>query len=82
MEPTMQLCWKSIRPEENRYRYYSLTVDRDLWGELCLVRRWGRIWSGSREVYAWPETEAEVDRIVRETHLSRSRHGYRLIRGQ
>ena len=75
------LCWKSIRPRENRYRYYSLSIGPDLWGRPCVIRRWGRIWGGAREKYTWTETEAELDRIVGETHLNRLRHGYRLVRG-
>ena len=61
----MQLLWESIKPEENRYRFYSLSVGPDLWGDPCLVSRWGRLWeSSSREAFNWPEAEAEVQIIM------------------
>ena len=73
--------WKSIRPEENRYRFYSLSVQRDLWGKWGVVRCWGRIGGGSKERYLWPEREEEVQDIFRAVHQSRLRHGYTLVRG-
>ncbi len=78
----MQLLWESVKPEENRYRFYSLSIGPDLWGEPCLVSRWGRLWgSPSREAFNWPEAEGEVQVIVQATHRNRLRHGYRLVKG-
>jgi predicted DNA-binding WGR domain protein len=75
----IRLCWKSIRPEENRYRFYSLSVQQDLWGRPCVILRWGRIWGGSREKLVWIKTTEELKRLVAETHVNRSRHGYTLV---
>ena len=30
-------------PEEGRARYYSLMIERDLFGTIRLVRNWGRL---------------------------------------
>ena len=40
-----KLTWQSIDPAANRYRCFVLRVDEDLWGNPCVVRRWGRIGS-------------------------------------
>ncbi|MGV1867481.1 WGR domain-containing protein [Rhizobium sp. VS19-DR96] len=24
--------------------YYSMSIEANLFGEVCLIRRWGRIW--------------------------------------
>ncbi|HED03783.1 MAG TPA: hypothetical protein ENI60_03330 [Candidatus Fraserbacteria bacterium] len=73
------LRWQSIHPEENRYRCYSLSVGPDLWGQPCVIRRWGRLWGGASEQFTWVSSEDELLDLIRETQLSRSRHGYRLI---
>lgn len=76
-----QLSWHSIRPEENRYRYYSLIIGPDLWGQQCIIRRWGRIWGGNREKFIWVDEEPQITDIIRETNTNRLRHGYRLRKG-
>ncbi|PTD94918.1 hypothetical protein C9439_00035, partial [archaeon SCG-AAA382B04] len=35
--------WRSVKPEENRFRFYSISLGKDLWGDEVLVKRWGRI---------------------------------------
>ena len=32
-----------IRPEQNEWRFYRLELWPDLFGQVCLVREWGRI---------------------------------------
>ena len=34
---------QSIDPTRNRFRFYSLHFDRDLWGQRMLIRQYGRI---------------------------------------
>ena len=34
---------RSIDPSRNRFRFYSLRLDRDLWDQRMLIRRYGRI---------------------------------------
>ena len=80
----MRYCWRSINPERNRYRFYVLEVCRDLWGELCLIRRWGRLGASSswtREKHTWIQSESkeELKRAIRSITLARERHGYRRL---
>ena len=77
------LCWKSVRPQENRHRYYCLSVEPDLWGRLGVVSRWGRLWSGqSMERISYCKTRAELSALVTATHVNRLRHGYDLTSGE
>jgi len=73
--------WRSVRPEENRFRFYSLSLGEDLWGEEVLVKRWGRIGGRKRENYIWPESHRELMDKIDEIKEQRSKHGYRLERG-
>ena len=38
-----------IDPEQGIRRYYSLMIERDLFGRVVLVRNWGRIGTNGRE---------------------------------
>ena len=41
----MPLYFQSIDPTRNRFRWYLLDLQPDLFGGVNLVRRWGRIGS-------------------------------------
>ena len=73
--------WRSVKPEENRFRFYSLSLGEDLWGEEVLVKRWGRIGGRKRENYIWPESHHELMELIDEIKEKRSKHDYRLERG-
>jgi predicted DNA-binding WGR domain protein len=77
------LYWKSFKPEDNRYRYYtlSISIEQDLWGQPAVVCRWGRLWGRSRERIRWDKTIAELSALVAATHRIRVRHGYSLTKG-
>ena len=39
-----------INPEQGVRRFYSLMIERDLFGRVVLVRNWGRIGTNGREL--------------------------------
>jgi predicted DNA-binding WGR domain protein len=39
-----------IDPEQGVWRFYSLTLERDLFGTIRLVRAWGRIGTNGQEL--------------------------------
>jgi len=43
------LVLRRVEPEENVARFYTLMIERDLFGRIVLVRRWGRIGTRGRE---------------------------------
>jgi predicted DNA-binding WGR domain protein len=68
-------------PEQNKYRFYRMTVQRSLFGNLILTRSWGRI--GSKRPREIHKEFADADTLMREVRrilTVRQRHGYRLIR--
>ncbi len=42
------VAMESICPAENRFRYYVLSIDETLFGDIVLVREWGRIGTNGR----------------------------------
>lgn len=70
--------FRSVDPERNRRRHYLLMVQRDLWGRLVVVRRWGRIgqpdWQGEQILTV--DKPEDVDRVIKETLDRRRWHGY------
>jgi predicted DNA-binding WGR domain protein len=41
------LALRRIDPEQNLSRFYTLVIERDLFGQVVLVRPWGRIGGGA-----------------------------------
>ena len=68
-----------VDPATNRYRAYALTWQRWLWGEVALVRTWGRLDRPGRSratVYADRQgARADIRRLLQR----RLRHGYQIV---
>ncbi|MBS3792158.1 WGR domain-containing protein [Candidatus Bipolaricaulota bacterium] len=73
--------WRSVKPEENRFRFYSISLGEDLWGEEVLVKRWGRIGERKRENYIWPDSHQELINLIDDIKEDRNNHGYELDKG-
>lgn len=55
----------AIDPARNRRRYYSLSVQRNLFGEWSLVREWGRIGRPGRlRAEPYPSAGAALDALA------------------
>lgn len=76
------LSWRSLDPTRNRARWYALTVARDLWGNLTVIKRWGRLHGARHERVEWFVEMDELRHIIQATHQNRLRHGYTLIQGR
>ena len=68
--------WTSIDRKKNRFRTYHLYLTEDLWGEACLVRKWGRIGKRLQQRFYWPQSDKELARLLQGTILRRKAHGY------
>lgn len=68
----------SVNPEQNRNRFYSITMEHDLFG-FSITRCWGRIGTKGKRITKTFGTmelaENEVKRLLR----VRERHGYHTV---
>ncbi len=68
-------------PAKNRHRHYLVSVQRDLWGNLVVLKYWGRVgaagWQGQQSIAVTGGEDAE--RCVRETLQRRRWHGYQIV---
>ncbi len=64
-----------IDPNQNCYRFYHITIQPGLFGNFCLIRRWGRVGNKGRSLsrsYTMDELNKEIQRLLK----MRERHGY------
>jgi predicted DNA-binding WGR domain protein len=66
-----------VDPEQCVARFYSLMVERDLFGTIRLVRSWGRIGTHGQELVEVFATEAEAGAALEVIARAKRRRGYR-----
>ncbi|WP_037073030.1 WGR domain-containing protein [Rhizobium leguminosarum] len=72
-----QLYVERIDAKKNMARYYAMTIEPNLFGEACLIRRWGRIGAtGQRREHHFAQEEEAVRLFLQLLRKRRSR-GYR-----
>lgn len=65
-----------INPAENINRYYGMHLERDLFGEWCLVRQWGRLGSpGRTKRDPHPSPAEAIDALLR-MQTAKIKRGY------
>lgn len=64
-------------PDLNMARFYALSIDKTLFGQSCLVRRWGRIGTRGRVVQHSFDDEREAVRLFLELLRTKRMRGYR-----
>ncbi len=63
---------------KNIARFYPLDVERDLFGKVVLVRRWGRIGTAGKVRVDEFGAEGEARAAMHRLELRKVRRGYRL----
>jgi predicted DNA-binding WGR domain protein len=66
-----------IDPEQGIRRFYSLMIERDLFGTVRLVRNWGRIGTKGQELAEEFESEDEAGRALESLAQTMRRQDYR-----
>ena len=66
-----------IDPDRGVARFYSILVERDLFGTIWLVRNWGRIGTNGRELAQVFATEIEAGEALEALAKAKRRRGYR-----
>jgi predicted DNA-binding WGR domain protein len=71
------LALHRIDPEQGVRRFYSLMIERDLFGTIRLVRNWGRIGTNGQELVEVFATEIEAGQALKAVARVKRRRGYR-----
>ena len=73
------VAMESICPAENRFRYYVLSIDETLFGDIALVREWGRIGTnGRRRLDLFDDRVRAISTLEQWLHRKR-RRGYEVV---
>ena len=64
-------------PEQSIRRFYSLMIERDLFGTVRLVRNWGRIGTNGQELTEVFDSEIEAGKALEAIAQEKRRRGYR-----
>ena len=67
---------RRVEPDRRMARFYSLMVERDLFGTVRLVRNWGRIGTNGRELAEVFATEIEAGDALEALARAKRRRGY------
>ncbi|WP_082684789.1 WGR domain-containing protein [Aureimonas ureilytica] len=62
--------------DRNMARFYSLSIEPSLFGEICLVRRWGRIGTHGRSMTHPCETEDAAVLLFLDLLRQKRQRGY------
>jgi predicted DNA-binding WGR domain protein len=66
-----------IDPEQGVRRFYSLMIERDLFGTVRLVRNWGRIGTTGQELVEIHADEIAAGQALEELARLKRHRGYR-----
>lgn len=73
----MSVILYKIDSAKNLYRFYSLYIQQDLFGNYCLIRAWGRIGiSRQQKIIAFTTLEAAEKEMQKQQRI-RTKKGYK-----
>jgi len=72
-----QVCLYKVNRELRQYRFYSLSVQPNLFGTWSLIRAWDRIGGAGREKIDWHATELDAKRVMFRKAREKRGRGYR-----
>jgi predicted DNA-binding WGR domain protein len=76
-QPTYHLHVQRIDSTRNMARYYRLAIEPTLFGDIAVVRNWGRIGTHGRERVEFFDTEMQALSLFLEILREKRRKGYR-----
>ena len=72
----MEIYMQSIDPSRNRFRFYNMVLQKDLFGNHYFIRHWGRIGSKGKTKSCFYKDESKVYKDVAKIIHTRLLHGY------
>ena len=73
--PPMRL--ERVDPERRMARYYEMSLSGTLFGDVALVREWGRIGSSRQRLEEWHPDEASARKALEGLQAAKKRRGYK-----
>jgi predicted DNA-binding WGR domain protein len=70
---------RRLDPARRMARFYTLSLQRSLFGETMLVRRWGRIGSHGQIRHDWFDDRTEAAAALSRLAATKARRGYQLL---
>jgi predicted DNA-binding WGR domain protein len=70
----------SIDPEQNRFRFYTISWQKTLWGEWTIRSTWGRIGGMGTSQVAYFQSEQALRMTLPKVLAQRRARGYRPLR--
>ena len=67
---------RRIDPSRNMARFYELAVQPGLFGDVAVIRHWGRIGTGGQSRETWFPAEDEAARMAGSVLRQKTRRGY------
>jgi predicted DNA-binding WGR domain protein len=61
----------------NMARYYAMSIEANLFGDICLLRKWGRIGSKGQIMVHHFDREEEAVRLFLDLLRQKRKRGYR-----
>lgn len=71
-----QLYVERMDPAKNMARYYAMSIETTLFGDVCLTRRWGRIGARGQALQHHFNKEEDAVLLFLELLRSKRRRGY------
>jgi len=68
--------FRKIQPHNNMRRFYTLSVQPNLFGEWCVMRSWGQIGTFGQSVQQTVLDEASANALLRRLVAVRRKRGY------
>ena len=65
-----------LGPNVNMARFYALSLENSLFGDILLVRRWGRIGTHGRVRFDWFDNPADAADELARIATVKARRGY------
>ncbi|WP_245418003.1 WGR domain-containing protein [Cohaesibacter celericrescens] len=72
----MQADLRKTNPEKNMHRFYHLRIERTLFEDWCLIRRWGRIGSNGQAKRQWFTSISDASSALEKVAGIKKRRGY------
>ena len=68
---------RRIDRDKNMARFYAVTIERTLFGDWAVVRRWGRVGTSGRTMETWFSEPSPALACADQHETAKRRRGYR-----